>query len=213
MIFKRNRPNKGDGLDLLKSLSGGEAAVVILDPQYRAVLDKLKYGNEGARQKARALMPQMSEELTSAFLIETARVLRPRGHLLFWMDKFILVERRWEAWLGPNPALKAVDLITWEKPRIGMGYRTRRKSEYLLILQKPPIRAKGIWTDHGIPDVWSEAPPKAEGHPKPIELQRRLICSVTNPGDLVVDPCAGSYTVMQAAKACGRGFLGCDLRG
>jgi site-specific DNA-methyltransferase (adenine-specific) len=28
--------------------------------------------------------------------------------------------------------------------KMGMGYRTRRESEYLLVLQKPPLKAKGI---------------------------------------------------------------------
>jgi len=42
-------------------------------------------------------------------------------------------------------ALKVVDLITWDKGRIGMGYRSRRRGEYLIFLQKPPIRAKGTW--------------------------------------------------------------------
>ena len=34
-----------------------------------------------------------------------------------------------------------------------MGYRTRRKSEYCLVLQKVPLRAKGVWRSHNIPDV------------------------------------------------------------
>lgn len=31
------------------------------------------------------------------------------------------------------------------------------------------------------------------------------------PGDLVVDPAAGSFVVMHAAHALGREFIGCDL--
>jgi len=40
--------------------------------------------------------------------------------------------------------LAIVDMVVWNKGRIGMGYRTRRSSEYLLILQKTPIKSKGI---------------------------------------------------------------------
>jgi site-specific DNA-methyltransferase (adenine-specific) len=39
-----------------------------------------------------------------------------------------------------------------------------------------------------------------------------LIGAVTQPGDLVVDPAAGSFVVMRAADQLGRNFIGCDLK-
>ena len=57
-----------------------------------------------------------------------------------------------------------VDLIAWDNLRPGNGYRTRRRGDYLLVLQKPPLRAKATWRDHGIPT----AGPRrliAESHP------------------------------------------------
>ena len=48
-------------------------------------------------------------------------------------------------------------------------------------------------------------------HPKPVNLQARLIEAVTVPGDVVLDPAAGSYSVMTAAHQVGRQFLGCDI--
>jgi hypothetical protein len=52
---------------------------------------------------------------------------------------------------------------------------------------------------------------KLHAHIKPIGLISRLIGAVTKPGDLVVDPAAGSFVVMKAAHALGREFIGCDL--
>src|SRR5262249_17061238 len=46
--------------------------------------------------------------------------------------------------------------IAWDSGRMGMGYRTRRRGDYLLALQKPPLRAKATWRDHSIPDRWAE---------------------------------------------------------
>jgi site-specific DNA-methyltransferase (adenine-specific) len=40
---------------------------------------------------------------------------------------------------------------------------------------------------------------------------RRLIASVTRKNDLVVDPCAGGYGVLDACQELGREFLGSDL--
>ena len=36
-----------------------------------------------------------------------------------------------------------MDLVTWDKDRMGMGYRTRRVTEYMVILQKPPTQVGG----------------------------------------------------------------------
>ena len=52
---------------------------------------------------------------------------------------------------------------------------------------------------------------KIHPHVKPIGLITRLIAAVTQPGDLVVDPAAGSFVVMRAAHQLGRDFIGCDL--
>ena len=95
-----------------------------------------------------------------------------------------------------------------------MGYRTRRYSEYLIVLQKKPKRAKGVWKVHNIPDIWTEKVKNVTGvHPKPIGLQGELIEAVTNSGDIVVDPAAGSFSILEACQTRGRNFLGCDLRG
>jgi site-specific DNA-methyltransferase (adenine-specific) len=38
-----------DALDLLRALPAGCAPLAFFDPQHRGVLDRLKFGNEGAR--------------------------------------------------------------------------------------------------------------------------------------------------------------------
>lgn len=199
-----------DGLAFLKTFIPNVVSLAFFDPQYREVMDHLKYGNEGARQKGRALLPQMSTEVVIDFITNIERVLKPQGHLMLWIDKFILCNELPR--LLADTGLRRVDLLTWHKDRMGMGYRTRRTCEYLLILQKPPTRVKGVWMDHGIPDVWTEKVSRV-GHPhqKPILLQRRLIEAVTRPHDMVIDPACGSGSVMKACIAAGRDFIGTDL--
>jgi site-specific DNA-methyltransferase (adenine-specific) len=105
---------------------------------------------------------------------------------------------------------KCVDLIDWDNLRMGMGYRTRRRGDYVLVLQKPPITAT-TWSDHGIPSRWPEkVDRKIHPHVKPAGFIERLIGAVTHPGDLVVDPAAGSFVVMHVAMEMGRHFFGCD---
>lgn len=48
-------------------------------------------------------------------------------------------------------------------------------------------------------------------HQKPKELIRALILATTEPGDLIIDPCAGSFIVLEVCQELNREFLGCDL--
>ena len=104
--------------------------------------------------------------------------------------------------------------MVWEKHNIGMGYRTRNKCEFLMILQKEPIKAKSTWKLHNIPNVWKEkVDTKNHPHTKPLELQKTLINCVTEEGDVVIDPAMGSGSVLQGCLDTKRIFIGCDING
>jgi site-specific DNA-methyltransferase (adenine-specific) len=63
-----------------------------------------------------------------------------------------------------------------------------------------------IWTDISVP-FWSM--PENTDHPtqKPEKLLAKIILASTNPGDLILDPFAGSGTTAVAAKKLGRDFV------
>ena len=206
-----NRKNKMNGLDLLDLLDKESIKVTFFDPQYRGVLDKLSYGNEGkSRGKDRSALPQMSQEIIFEFLAKIELVLKPNGYLFLWLDKFHLFEVK--SWIENYQSLEIVDMIVWNKMKIGMGYRTRRKSEYLVIAQRYTRKAKSTWTLHNIPNVWDEKIlDKNHTHAKPIELQKQLILATTNENDLVLGPASGGYSVFRACKETNRNFIGCDL--
>ncbi|MCY3908424.1 MAG: DNA methyltransferase [Anaerolineaceae bacterium] len=211
--LKFNTRLKMEGIEFLSRLPKETIPLAFLDPQYRGLLDKMSYGNEGkSRGKGRSSLLQMEEKTIAKFIGGIDRVLVRGGHLFLWMDKFHLCTGFGD-WLR-GTRLDVVDLVTWDKERMGMGYRTRRQAEYLLVLQKQPRRAKGVWTLHNIPDVWSEkSDRKTHPHRKPVALQARLIEAVSNPGDVVIDPAAGSFSVMEACLQQGRRFLGADIEG
>lgn len=208
--FPINKKNQVDGLELMRGVKSEAISVAFFDPQYRGILDKLKYGNEGkSRGKSRSQLQQMSEETIISFINEINRVVKPQGHLFLWVDKFHLCQGVLSWFVDTD--FNLVDMITWDKGKIGMGYRTRRKSEYLIILQKSPVRAKDVWTDHSIPDVWLEKTDKTHAHSKPIELQKRLIEAVSKKGDYILDPASGGYSVMKACEMSNRNFIGGDI--
>lgn len=208
--IKINFKNEINGLTLLQGINENTITAVFFDPQYRGIMDKMNYGNEGKRQIQRALLNQMNDELIIDFIKEIDKILINSGHLFLWVDKFHVCQGV-EKWIK-NTRLSIVDLITWDKGKIGMGYRTRRKTEYLLVIQKLPIRAKGVWSNHSIPDVWTEKiVSKIHPHQKPIELQKILIEAVSLEMDYILDPCSGSYSVFDACKMINRNFIGGDL--
>ena len=210
MKFERNVPQQGDALYLLVSQSDGCAALVITDYQHRHVMDYLALGNEGARQKGRFALPQMSSEYIDACEREISRLLKPSAYYARWMDTTAIGEAHH---LRVPNGLKTVDLIAWDSLKFGMGKRSRRRGDYLLIQQKPPIIASN-WTDHSIPSRWvKKVDRKLHKHPraKPPELTRRLIGAVTEVDDLVIDPAAGGFVVMRAALSMKREFIGVDI--
>jgi site-specific DNA-methyltransferase (adenine-specific) len=202
-----------DALELLRSLPDTCAALAFFDPQHRAVLDHLQFGNEAARQCGRASLPAMTEDYIDATCREIARVLRPGGYLMLWVDTFGVCQAHH---LRIADVVKAVDLIAWDSRHFGMGKRSRRRGDYLVVLQKPflkkPFISPRTWRDHGIASRWIErVDRKRHPHIKPVRFIARLIGTVTQPGDLVIDPAAGSFAVLAAARVLGRDFIGCDL--
>lgn len=212
-----------DGIVLIRSLKNESVDACFFDPQYRSVVEKMKYGNEGARQKGRALLSQMNEATIMYFMSQIMYPLKDSGHLFMWIDKFVLCEGSHLKWIEyvntangripEKPTLNLVDMITWDKKSFGMGYRSRRTAEHLLIFQKTPKTTKN-WKVKNIRDVWSEKienPRKGHPHKKPIGLTEQLINAVVPESGIVLDPCSGSFSTFDACKNAGRDFIGCDI--
>lgn len=215
MIPEFNQRNRADGLSLLRWIDDEAAALVVFDPQHRAILERLSYGNEGERQRGRALLPQMTESKIVAMMAEIERVLRPGGHCALWIDKYLLVSGLWHRWMPEFSAMREVDCMIWRKLGApGMGKRLRYRFEPMVVIQKAPFGTGKLWRDRGFDDVQDAKTDRARHpHAKPVDVMERFIRQVTAPGDLVVDPCAGGYGTLEACRRSGRVFLGGDVNG
>ena len=225
-MIESNATNKYDGLKLLSKMPAESVDCVFFDPQYRGILDKMAYGNEKTgKQKKRAELPQMDVPTIKKFVKEYGRILKKSKYFFLWVDKYELCSGNIKAWVR-GTSLKIVDMVVWKKSRMGLGYRTRRTSEYVVILQKSPKTTKN-WTDKSIKDVCEEKLPtvaelKKQGvlqagetvhpHRKPVQLQKRLLLAVTNEGDTVIDCAAGSYGVLDICKETNRRCICCDIQ-
>lgn len=73
----------------------------------------------------------------------------------------------------------------------------------------PGVQLQDIWTDINRLDAHSEERVGLETQ-KPLDLLERIITASSNPGDVVLDPFAGSGTTLVAAERLGRGWIGVD---
>jgi len=214
--FDLDGANEGDALALLCAIPSESTKLTFWDAQYRQLLQKLRYGNEGvSRGKRRKKLPAMTQEYIAACDREIARISMPSGYCARWVDEFQLLNSLFK--IG---GLEHVGVVHWDGGRPGMGGRIRNVGGSLVFLQKPPIgvRAKTLpvkWaTNPIIRAVHYETirfPRSAHPHRKPIGLIAEIIQAVTNPGDTVIDPAAGSFVVMDAALGTHRHFLGTDI--
>lgn len=140
------------------------------------------------------------------------------GHALQSLDFHVLNDI---AWVKPCPPpniscrffTASHETILWARKEKSakhvFNYKDMKEGDW----PGDPLKAPG----KQMRSVWQISPPqkweKEFGkHPtqKPVELLKRIILASTNPGDIVLDPFAGSSTTGVAALKHGRRYLGID---
>jgi site-specific DNA-methyltransferase (adenine-specific) len=203
--YFKNTRQEGEALEMLNQLENNSVALAFFDPQYEKADDML-------RVKGWPTHYQTDYQI-SQILKEIKRVLKPSAFGLIWVNKNILGTDQVLLWLLRAPLLKIVDFLVWNKHNFGFGQYFRSKGEYAFLLQKEPTNSK-LFKNRSLANVWEEKITnwqRKHPHQKPYELIRALIEATTQENDLVIDPCAGSFIVLEACLATNRQFLGCDL--
>jgi len=180
--------------------------LVFCDPQYEKVSNVLHTNYP--------LYPQSDYQIMR-IIEQVGRVLKPSSFCLLWINKGLLGSDRIAAWMIKAPNLKIVDCLVWyKKNTLGLGTWLRSNAEFCFLLQKYPTTGKKFtnrsfgtaWEENSLPTSQRKYP-----HQKPRELIKTLITATTQEGDLVVDPCAGSFVVLDVCQELKRDYLGCDL--
>jgi len=204
--FSLNTKQSGEALELLSNLENNSVSLVFLDPQYEPVKNVLSLNYP---------LYSQSDYQILRILEQIERVLKASSFCLLWVNKTLLGNDRIPLWLLKTPALKIVDFLVWHKKNtLGLGNWLRSNAEFCFLIQKYPQKGK-VFKNRSFGNVWEEnvLPPSKRKHPhqKPRELIKALIEVTTNEGDLIIDPCAGSFVVLEVCRELKREFCGVDL--
>jgi site-specific DNA-methyltransferase (adenine-specific) len=203
----------GDCLSGLASLGAASADVVITDPPYEAE------AHTPERLVARAGGKLAVEPITFPPITETQRAESSR-QMERLARRWILVFCHVEAAMKRRAALETAGAVykrtcVWVKPdgkpqysgdRPGIGY------ESIVACHAPGRSSWNGGGSHGVFIVNKGGDPRT-GHQtqKPVALMQLLVRLFSNPGELILDPFAGSGTTGVAAIRLGRRFLGWEM--
>jgi site-specific DNA-methyltransferase (adenine-specific) len=218
---------QGDSLQVMKELPDNSIDLVLTDPPYghnnndndlihrwESALGK---GESTADMKRPILNDGFDEanRLFSALMIESKRILKNGGVCCCCCggggpDPMFA---RWSLEMGKH--LKFMQMVVWDKGKIGMGWCYRRSYETILVGYKGK---SANWYDEtdkveNIIRHIGKIIPKRDNHPteKPVKLMEHFIRLHTKEDDLVLDPFLGSGTTAVACVNLNRHYIGIEL--
>ncbi len=205
-----------DAISFLKKLPSNSVDLIVTDPAYSGMNEKLQLGkgrivgkySEKGKEKGKWFREfEDSEENYSMFLTECQRVLKKStGHIYIMFDSYSLLS------LGNivRNYFKVKNLITWDKVNIGMGHYFRRRHEYVIFGTNGNTRKI---RNRKFPDVWRFKRIHNSKYPtqKPVEVFQAMIHASTERDFTVCDPFLGSASSAIAAIKNNCNFIGCDI--
>lgn len=207
---------QSDAISFLKELPDNSVDVIVTDPAYAGMNNKLKlgsgrivgtYNNKGKSNGKWFDEFEDTEENYAAFLEQCKRVLKKDiGHIYIMFDSFSLLS------LGSivRSYFDVKNLITWDKINLGMGHYFRRRHEYVLFATNGNNRNI---KHRSFPDVWRFKRIHNAKYPtqKPVEIFQAMIHASAEKNYIICDPFMGSGSSAIAAIKNNCYFIGCDI--
>jgi len=211
-----------DALEWLREAPlASRADALITDPPYASggfsEAGRKAAGGQGLRSSTRRDRGWFSGDnmgtagiawLLRSMVVAARPLLKPTASILIFCD--------WRQVVNLAPAIESAgvryqNLVVWDKgsPALGRGFRAQHE-----LIMHFTCRARAKYYDTGAGNVLTVKRPSSttRRHPteKPIDLLADLIRVVTPHRGLIIDPFAGSGTVLAAARAMGRRAVGIE---
>lgn len=212
---------QADALALMAGIEAATVDAVITDPPYCAgaisEAQRTQAKGQGLRSETLRRFGWFTGDnmgtaglawLLRAVALESARILKPSGSLLVFLD--------WRMLPALEPAIESAglrwqNLLVWDKETMGLGAGFRAQHELILHFTNGGPEYHDKSTSNVI--RCRRVPKHLRTHQteKPVDLLVDLIRVTTPPGGLVVDPFMGSGAVLAAAHRIGRRAVGGDM--
>jgi DNA modification methylase len=183
-------------------------AFIISDPPYNQNYHYSEYADN-------LHIDDYAEMLSHAFKDQKSVIISYPEETINILGKILDKCEQVVSWVYPSNTAKQSRLITWWgcKPdlrKVGQNYKNPTDKRIAKrIAEGKTARLYDWWEINQVKNVSKKDNP----HPCPIpyEVAERIILITTNEGDLVIDPFAGSGTILLAAKNNHRRYLGFEI--
>lgn len=208
----------GDSIELAKKLKPKTIQSIITDPPFgvdnqsnMAVTDE---GKEYARKIANDESPEVAIEVFTKVMESLLPALKDEGDIYIFTAHQVLEE--WLVFtselLEPHGFTRKAILV-WQKDGPGMGDLKSwgMGCEFILYYKRGSRAATAPRRNNVL--AFSQLRPNQLIHPheKPLPLLEALIEHSTSKGDWIVDPFAGSGSLVRASRSLGRNSIGMEL--
>lgn len=205
--------------DSIAHLVDNSIAAIVTDPPYgishysgiTKVGDQLVTADFDGDDAWDSVDPAAFLDTMYEWIEEWERVLKPGGSVIAFTDR-ALVSHMWDAMKRVD--LRPKQIITWVKANPSPAGLARKNlisaTEYMVWAVKPgaPYVFNEVdgWNRHNVITSPIIGGHEKVDHPtqKPISVLSKLIALTSNPGDLILDPFAGSGSTGDAALRLGR---------
>lgn len=190
-----------DALNWLAGQEPASATAVCFDPPY-AVGAPVRGKEDGAAGSVYGPLSFLSRTLASCH-----RVLKHGGIVMVFTDWRRMPDL---GYIASTVGLRPATTVAWVRNRPGTGGLMRASWDPVMIFARGTPAAVDRAAVRNV--VVADYPSKRE-HPyeKPIEVYLHILRRVCQPGDLVVDPFAGSGVSRRAARMLDLEWAGCDI--
>lgn len=189
---------------LLDDLPNSSVDCVITDPPYSTPI----ITGFGRKRFKNVADLSIQEQYIRTFKAKLERILKPNAPVfIFCNDSYYpSIFRAFYDW-------NCLQMIIWDKGKIGMGKPFRKQHEIILYANREPMEYYRNGITFSTVMKYKPISTKDRLHPaeKPIELIRDLIKGFTKEGDLILDTFMGSGVVAIASQQLKRRWVGYEL--
>jgi len=201
-----NVPSLGDGIRLLQLLPENSVDLLIADLPWSHTADDYSLPwlrAAGFGIQVVELLPSVLSRNGSCYLMSTDFGINVE--LMYELNSTHLIVRNWIVW---NGCTYVSNDRQYNSSALHILYITKN-NKHTFNIDAVATTPDDVWAHDSTLRMGTNEVLPHSGQ-LPIALYERMIAMSSNPNDLIVDPCAGTFTIGVAAQKLSRRWIACD---